>query len=142
MPLFFYCHCSSHLHFSLPFIFHFNFFITFLLRPFLLINNMSTTFPLPTECLHIIIRHLADGSDINTLSNLLRVNKYVLSVTLPIMYEHPFRRLPARYVGNPIGFGPNKGDDGEALVRPIMMVRTLLLSLPHDHVIGSHPGLV
>ncbi|KAG0058591.1 hypothetical protein BGZ89_001157 [Linnemannia elongata] len=53
------------------------------------------------------------------------------------MYEHPFRRLPARYVGNPIGFGPNKGDGGEALVRPIMMVRTLLLSLPHDHVISD-----
>ncbi|KAG9069509.1 hypothetical protein KI688_010412 [Linnemannia hyalina] len=98
---------------------------------------MSITFPLPTECLHMVIRHLADQSDINTLSNLLRVNKYVLSTTLPIMYEHPFRSRPVRYVDNPIGFGLNKDDGGEVLVSSLMMVRTLLLSLPRDHVISD-----
>ncbi|KAG0335988.1 hypothetical protein BG000_007030 [Podila horticola] len=48
------------------------------------------TFPLPLECLRIIVSQLAQRTELATLSSLLRVNKYVCLATLPFMYEDPF----------------------------------------------------
>ncbi|KAG0357517.1 hypothetical protein BGX24_006190, partial [Mortierella sp. AD032] len=54
---------------------------------------MSTSFPLPLECLQMIIRQLAYDGDTNTLACLLRTNKHFCSATLPILYKDPFRVL-------------------------------------------------
>ncbi|KAK3841058.1 MAG: hypothetical protein J3R72DRAFT_158473 [Linnemannia gamsii] len=54
---------------------------------------MSTSFPLPLECLQMIIRQLANDGDTNTLACLLRTNKHFCSATLPILYKDPFRVL-------------------------------------------------
>lgn len=49
------------------------------------------TFPLPLECLRLIVYQLALGKELQTLSTLLRVSKYVCLVTLPYIYSDPFR---------------------------------------------------
>lgn len=49
----------------------------------------SSFLPLPQECLELIIRTLAHQSDLNSLFNLLCVNKHVCSIALPILYEGP-----------------------------------------------------
>ncbi|KAK3815667.1 MAG: hypothetical protein J3R72DRAFT_461520 [Linnemannia gamsii] len=54
---------------------------------------MSTSFPLPLECLQMIIRQLANDGDANTLTSLLRTNKHICSATLPILYQDPFQVL-------------------------------------------------
>ncbi|KAK3810541.1 MAG: hypothetical protein J3R72DRAFT_428164 [Linnemannia gamsii] len=54
---------------------------------------MSTSFPLPLECLQMIIRQLAYDGDTNTLPRLLRTNKHVYLATLPILYKDPFQVL-------------------------------------------------
>lgn len=51
---------------------------------------MTNTFPLPIECLQLVIGSLAVNKELSTLVSLLRVNKYVCEVTLPFVYENPF----------------------------------------------------
>ncbi|KAG0377819.1 hypothetical protein BGX24_005372 [Mortierella sp. AD032] len=45
---------------------------------------------LPVECLHMIIDILVQSGDSTALARLLRTNKYLSSVTLPIFYSDPF----------------------------------------------------
>ncbi|KAG0328420.1 hypothetical protein BG000_000501 [Podila horticola] len=52
---------------------------------------MNDQFPLPLECLRLIINRFAIKHDLNTLATLLRVNKYVCLATLPYLYSNPFR---------------------------------------------------
>ncbi|KAH7038793.1 hypothetical protein BKA57DRAFT_474201 [Linnemannia elongata] len=47
---------------------------------------------LPLECLHLILQTLAHQVDISALATLLRVNKYIASVTLPYLYRDPFQK--------------------------------------------------
>lgn len=84
---------------------------------------MPPSFPLPLECLQLIIRHLVAQSASSTLASLLRVNKYVCSATLPIMYENPF----------PLSVFPDDTSATKVLVPIFRLVKTLLLSLPEDH---------
>ncbi|KAG0295208.1 hypothetical protein BGZ96_012310 [Linnemannia gamsii] len=84
---------------------------------------MPPSFPLPLECLQLIIRQLVAQSASYTLASLLRVNKYVCSATLPIMYEDPFP-LPVLSCVSP----------WEEIIVPIFkLMKTLLLSLPEGH---------
>ncbi|KFH71344.1 hypothetical protein MVEG_01644 [Podila verticillata NRRL 6337] len=48
------------------------------------------TFPLPLECLQLIVHQLALRKELRTLSSLLRVSKYVCLVSLPYIYSDPF----------------------------------------------------
>lgn len=80
---------------------------------------MSTTFPLPSECLHMVIHHLAVRSDRNSLASLLRVNKYVCSATLPAIYADPFRLHPCAFFSKE-----------DPIIKLLSLIKTLLLSLP------------
>ncbi|KAF9902131.1 hypothetical protein EC991_005244 [Linnemannia zychae] len=82
---------------------------------------------LPTECLHLVIRHLLDQSDSNTLAALLQTSKYVCSVTLPFMYEDPFRLVRFR---SPF----NMNVENAKLQK---LIRVLLHSLPKGQVIAD-----
>ncbi|KAF9911481.1 hypothetical protein EC991_003283 [Linnemannia zychae] len=86
---------------------------------------MSTTFPLPLECLELIIRELAHQSDCNSLGALLRVNKHVCSATLPILYEGPLllKVLITTY-DTPI----------RTLGQRLRLMNTLLQVIPKTHV--------
>ncbi|KAG0265612.1 hypothetical protein BG011_004403 [Mortierella polycephala] len=50
-----------------------------------------SSLPLPLECLHLIVAHLAQVGDVTTLARLLRVNRYVCNATLPFLYSNPFQ---------------------------------------------------
>ncbi|KAF9094540.1 hypothetical protein BGX29_009467 [Mortierella sp. GBA35] len=83
---------------------------------------MSTSFPLPLECLQLIIRHLASDADGTSLANLLCVNSYVWSATLPIMYENPFQLRP---------FLPGSNIKNEAILASLLkLIQVLLFSIP------------
>ncbi|KAG0080832.1 hypothetical protein BGZ90_011107 [Linnemannia elongata] len=82
---------------------------------------MSTTFPLPLECLQMVIHHLAIESDRNSLASLLRVNKYVCSATLPVMYADPFRLRPFSFFSK---------ETPTSLIKLLSLMKSLLLSLP------------
>ncbi|KAK3814515.1 MAG: hypothetical protein J3R72DRAFT_461929 [Linnemannia gamsii] len=94
---------------------------------------MAPAFPLPTECLQLVIRHVVDANtdepDSSTLASLLRVSKYVHSVTLPIMYEEPFRFVQFE-------FG-HFSKDMAVLTRSFKLIRLLFLSLPEGQVIAD-----
>ncbi|KAF9087928.1 hypothetical protein BGX29_000548 [Mortierella sp. GBA35] len=47
-------------------------------------------FPLPPECFNIILTHIALNQDTATLATLLRVNKSVCQVTLPVLCSDPY----------------------------------------------------
>ncbi|KAG0058590.1 hypothetical protein BGZ89_001156 [Linnemannia elongata] len=85
---------------------------------------MSKTFSLPLECLELVIHNLADDSDINSLFNLLLVNKYVCSATLPILYEGSLLR--------PILNG--YCETSLVLLRRLKLISTLLLGVPKTHI--------
>ncbi|KAF9216553.1 hypothetical protein BGZ59_009151 [Podila verticillata] len=51
---------------------------------------MADTFPLPIECLQLVITNLAIKRELKALASLLRVSKHVCLATLPILYEDPF----------------------------------------------------
>ncbi|KAG0377269.1 hypothetical protein BGX24_006423 [Mortierella sp. AD032] len=51
---------------------------------------MSSSFPLPLECLQLIIHQLKIQYAQKSLASLLCVNKYVCAATLPIPYGDPF----------------------------------------------------
>ncbi|KAF9920704.1 hypothetical protein FBU30_009372, partial [Linnemannia zychae] len=56
-------------------------------------SGMSTTFPLPLECLHLILHYLIDQAALKSLASLLCVNKYVCAATLPVLYGDPYKAL-------------------------------------------------
>ncbi|KAG0295210.1 hypothetical protein BGZ96_012312 [Linnemannia gamsii] len=82
---------------------------------------MSTTFPLPLECLQLVIRHLATLEDSNTLATLLRANKYFCSATLPFLYEGPLL-LPV--------LNGKCSKKCYALTRRLHLIATLLIGVP------------
>ncbi|KAF9911482.1 hypothetical protein EC991_003284 [Linnemannia zychae] len=87
---------------------------------------MSTPRPLPPECLAIIVRHLAAEHDITSLATLLRVNHYICSVTVPILYQNPFQIIV------PL---PRHHKHSQFLSKLLKLTRTLLLSLPENHIV-------
>lgn len=87
---------------------------------------MSASFPLPPECLQLIIRYFLNDFDSNSPASLLRVNKEVFFTTVPILYENPFRLRQLRSGG----INAN-ADIFDSLFN---LTRTLLLSLPHGKV--------
>ncbi|KAF9920498.1 hypothetical protein FBU30_009675 [Linnemannia zychae] len=83
---------------------------------------MSTTFPLPLECLQLIIRHLDDQFAHKSLVSLLCVNKHVCEATLPILFEDPCKVLPPK---------PSFGTPNEnTLLNYRKLFQLLLRSLP------------
>lgn len=87
---------------------------------------MSTTFPLPLECLQIIIRLIAqDRRTAHLLPRLLRVNKYVCNATLPILYENPFKNIYFRH-----SLGTSRLKTVEIPFRRLAL--TLIRSIPLD----------
>lgn len=88
---------------------------------------MSTSFSLPLECLEFIIRQLQDQDDLNSLFNLLLVNKYVCSATIPILYQGSLlTNLLRRFVQK----------DSPLFARRQRLIATLLLSVPKTHMTG------
>ncbi|KAF9922645.1 hypothetical protein FBU30_007232 [Linnemannia zychae] len=87
---------------------------------------MSTTFPLPLECLQLIIRQFVHSADGNTLAALLCVNKYVCSATLPIMYANPCRLRPVILFQDK----RNKKNVGDLM----SLVQLLLSSVSEGHI--------
>ncbi|KAK3824164.1 MAG: hypothetical protein JOS17DRAFT_804601 [Linnemannia elongata] len=86
---------------------------------------MSTSFSLPLECLELIIRQLQAQNDLNSLFNLLLVNKYACSATIPILYDSPLLvNLLKRYVRK----------DSPLFARHLSLITTLLLSVPKTHM--------
>ncbi|KAF9537787.1 hypothetical protein EC957_007674 [Mortierella hygrophila] len=90
---------------------------------------MSTSFPLPPECLHMVICHLAVESDRRSLASLLCVNKYLCSATLPVMYADPFRlRLFSV-------FSMEEPEKPFSLIKLLSLIKSLLLSLPEGQTV-------
>lgn len=85
---------------------------------------MSTTFPLPPECLNQIIRELAHRSTRNSLVALLLVNKHVCSWTLPILYEGPLL-VPVLI---------NTSESSSLTARRLRLLATLFQTIPKSHV--------
>ncbi|KAG0268232.1 hypothetical protein BGZ95_002547, partial [Linnemannia exigua] len=85
---------------------------------------MGSTFPLPLECLQLIIGHLLHQSAHKSAVSLLCVNKYVCAATLPILYQDPFDLPPL--------FATFKSSErNHAIVlRLFKLVQVLLRSLP------------
>ena len=83
---------------------------------------------LPSECLQLIIEHLALDGDVVTLSTLLRVNMYVCGATLPILYGNPFQPK----------FHQLEGNFPECALSSLKLIKTLLMTLPR----GSHTDLL
>lgn len=71
----------------------------------------------------MVIHHLEVKSDRNSLASLLRVNKYVCSATLPVMYADPFRLRPFVF------FSKAKPT---SVIKLLSLIKTLLLSLPES----------
>ncbi|KAK3845582.1 MAG: hypothetical protein J3R72DRAFT_436118 [Linnemannia gamsii] len=86
---------------------------------------MSSAFPLPLECLQLIIRHLRNHFALKSIASLLRVNQYVCAAALPILYEDPFVEMYAYSTGD---------DDLDSQMQPFLrlkrLLRVLLCSLP------------
>lgn len=86
---------------------------------------MSATFPLPLECLQLIINHLSCQGAHKSVASLLCVNKCVCAAALPILYRDPFVNL------YPYSTGFDRRRKTDPAVRRLMhLVRILLLSLP------------
>ncbi|OAQ32587.1 hypothetical protein K457DRAFT_16152 [Linnemannia elongata AG-77] len=85
---------------------------------------MSSTFPLPQELLEAIIRALGRSHGVDSMATMLRVNKYVCSVTLPLLYGGiPFSVLNQSYP-----------KDSLAFKRRQKLIATLLLGVPKTRV--------
>ncbi|KAF9286522.1 hypothetical protein BGZ88_009033 [Linnemannia elongata] len=103
---------------------------------------MSSTFPLPLECLQLIIHHIIAQRARKSVAARLCVNKHVCSATLPILYRDPFVDMvpvppisPISTHTNVAGFGFGYGlgtiDKTNKTVLGLMhLVRMLLLSMP------------
>ncbi|KAK5821515.1 hypothetical protein F5H01DRAFT_337321 [Linnemannia elongata] len=85
---------------------------------------MSTTFPLPQELLEAIIRTLGRLHGVGSMATMLRVNKYVCSITLPILYGGvPYSVLNKYYP-----------KDSPAFKRRQKLIATLLLGVPKTRI--------
>ncbi|KAK5821527.1 hypothetical protein F5H01DRAFT_411275 [Linnemannia elongata] len=85
---------------------------------------MSSTFPLPQELLEAIIRALGRSHGVDSMATMLRVNKYVCSITLPILYG-----------GVPISvLNQSYPKDSPAFKRRQKLIATLLLGVPKTRV--------
>ncbi|KAK5821516.1 hypothetical protein F5H01DRAFT_337322, partial [Linnemannia elongata] len=85
---------------------------------------MSTTFPLPQELLEAIIRTLGRLHGVGSIATMLRVNKYVCSTTLPILYGRvPYSVLNQYYP-----------KDSPAFKRRQKLIATLLLGVPKTRI--------
>ncbi|KAG0377268.1 hypothetical protein BGX24_006422 [Mortierella sp. AD032] len=85
---------------------------------------MESTFPLPLECLQLVIGHLLHQFAHKSAVSLLCVNKYVCAAALPILYQDPFDQPPliATY---------KSSDKNHAIIlRLVKLVQVLLRSLP------------
>ncbi|KAF8950500.1 hypothetical protein BGZ52_002304, partial [Haplosporangium bisporale] len=89
-------------------------------------------FPLPIECLQLIITNLAIKRELKTLASLLRVSKHVCLATLPILYKDPFVWFTRSDQGQQDYHLFNSYD------AVIPVVRLLPASVPND----SYSGLV
>ncbi|KAH7038718.1 hypothetical protein BKA57DRAFT_509471 [Linnemannia elongata] len=85
---------------------------------------MSSTFPLPQELLETIIRTLGRLHGNGSVATMLRVNKYVCSITLPILYGG----VPVSVLNQ---YYPK---DSPAFKRRQKLITTLLLSVPKDRI--------
>ncbi|KAK3824158.1 MAG: hypothetical protein JOS17DRAFT_752122 [Linnemannia elongata] len=85
---------------------------------------MSSTFPLPQECLEAIIRILGRFHGIDSVAAMLHVNKYVCSVTLPLLYGGVLVKVLN-------GYYP-KGSPG--FKRRQKLIATLLLGVPKTRI--------
>ncbi|KAG0056708.1 hypothetical protein BGZ89_002056 [Linnemannia elongata] len=85
---------------------------------------MSSTFPLPQECLEAIIRALGRLHGNGSVATMLRVNKYVCSVTLPILYG----TVPALVLNQ------SYPKDSPAFKRRQKLIATLLLGVPRTRI--------
>ncbi|KAG0288994.1 hypothetical protein BGZ96_007326 [Linnemannia gamsii] len=96
---------------------------------------MPSTFPLPLECLDIILRLIASQRETaHLLARLLRVNKYVCNATLPILYKNPFENINFRY-----GLPSARIEMVEIAFRRLAL--TLLLSIPLEDSQHHNPAL-
>ncbi|KAF9212030.1 hypothetical protein BGZ59_007313 [Podila verticillata] len=93
---------------------------------------MSDAFPIPLECLQLVITNLAIKRDLKTLASLLRVSKHVCLATLPILYEDPFVWFAQRDQGQQNIYRTH------TYSRAIPVTRLLLTSIPKE----SYSGLV
>ncbi|OAQ32624.1 hypothetical protein K457DRAFT_16188 [Linnemannia elongata AG-77] len=85
---------------------------------------MSTTFPLPQELLEAIIGTLGRSRGVGSIATMLRVNKYVCSITLPILYGGvPYSVLNQYYP-----------KDSPVFKRRQKLVATLLLGVPKTRI--------
>lgn len=76
---------------------------------------------LPPECLHLIVNHLAENNELESLATLILVSKTVCQITLPYIYSNPFR-LFERNIAR-----------AEAVVKFRHLVRLLLTtSIPYN----------
>ncbi|KAF9330748.1 hypothetical protein BG006_006325 [Podila minutissima] len=55
---------------------------------------------LPPECLHLIVNHLAENSELDSLAALLVVSKTVCQFTLPYKYSNPFHLFEQAFSGS------------------------------------------
>ncbi|KAF9129654.1 hypothetical protein BG015_004115 [Linnemannia schmuckeri] len=85
---------------------------------------MSTSFPLPLECLQLILRQFRARGEVWTLVRILQVNKYLCSATLPFLYNDPL--LLARYRVS--------RDPAKQLAALLKVIKVLLLSIPEGNV--------
>lgn len=93
---------------------------------------MCDAFPLPIECLQLVITNLTVQREVKTLAALLRVNKHVCLATLPFLYEDPFIWFLFDDQDNPgCGFYLSHK-------RIFPVIRLLLASVPKD----SYSGLI
>jgi hypothetical protein len=91
---------------------------------------MTNRFPLPSECLALILRHLATFITFPTLAILLRTNKYLCLATLPFLYTDPFDLIVPRFPLQINGMSRHF-DIGVFYPRLHALIRTLLTSVPH-----------
>ncbi|KAF9921765.1 hypothetical protein FBU30_008180 [Linnemannia zychae] len=77
------------------------------------------------------IRYLVDPDGRSTLAALLRVNKYVCSATLPLMYEDPFDLCQVEYLGRHADVSEDKND------RLVKLIQVIFRSFPHRHDISD-----
>ncbi|KAF9211506.1 hypothetical protein BGZ59_007971 [Podila verticillata] len=93
---------------------------------------MSNGFPLPLECLQLVIINLAINRELKTLTSLLRVSKHACLATLPVLYEDPFVWFLHR----------NQGQQSHYTIRSyrsvIPVIRLLFAHVPKE----SYSGLL
>lgn len=97
-------------------------------------STSKTAFPLPLECLQLIVNQLVVDKDIRSLVSLLQVSKYVCLATLPFIYENPFQWIYCRFRQ------PSLCDKVSEHVSPL--VRLFLRSIPEESCTGKLDSLI